>query len=199
MRSGGRSGPVAALRLALLLIAPALLGATPAGGELRVDVDRAGGGEIRIGAEALVPAPPAVLWGTLTDYDNLQRFVPDLRHSRVASAPGEPLVVDQDGVGRFLVLRFPIRVTFAIEVEGGNVIRFHRIAGNIREMAGSYRVDGEGTATRLHYEARLTPDFWVPPWIGPGILQAAVSRQLQGIIDEALRRAEYDGTNSLRR
>lgn len=192
MRAGGRRGAAAGVACACSLLLPALLAAAPAPTRLQVAVDRAGDGRISIAAEALVAAPPGVLWGALTDYGNLARFVPDLRRSRVASAPGEPLVVEQEGVARFLLFRFPIRVSLAIDSERDSVIRFRRTAGNLRELTGTYRVEAEGAATRLRYEARLLPDFWVPSWIGPGVLQRAVSRQLQGIIDEALRRAAND-------
>jgi hypothetical protein len=133
------------------------------------------------------------MWSTLTDYDNLTRFVPDLKRSQVVSRPGEPLVIEQEGVAKVLFVRIPIRVTLAVEVEEGSVIRFRRLAGNRAEMAGSYRIEPGDGALLLRYEATLRPDFWVPSWIGPDTLAKLVSRQLRGLVREAQSRAAPPG------
>lgn len=181
------------LPLALL----ALLLAAPARAELQVSVERIEGGAFRVAVDASVAAPAPVLWGTMTDYEKLPRFVPDLRRSRVASAPGEPVVLEQEGVAR-LFFRFTIRVRLAIETEEGRIIRFRRVGGNLAEMSGAYRLVPDGDATRLSYEARLRPAFWVPSWIGTGAIKRLVTRQIVGLIGEAERRAAYDGGKSTR-
>jgi carbon monoxide dehydrogenase subunit G len=167
-----------------------LLLASPADAQPQVTVTQAEDGLISVVADDQVAAPMDVVWQTLTDYEHLASFIPDMQTSRVISAPGEPLHVRQEGATRFIGYNFPINVTFEIDTDPPNKVQFHSIVGNVRDMEGSYRLDMSDGVTHLHYEARFRPDFWVPALIGPSIMHGEINRQFEGLAAEILRRNE---------
>src|SRR5512144_1945982 len=85
---------------------------------LKVDVRRSGR---RFEAEAVLDlaADAQAVWGTITDYGALPRFMPGIRACRVLgqvkSADGsERLVVEQEGVFRFLLFAQDMKVLLNI-------------------------------------------------------------------------------------
>lgn len=176
------------MKYALLVLF--LLMTSPAVSQPLVKVDQSGDDTIDIQADALVAAPVAVVWGTLTDYEHLANFIPDMHSSSIVSAPDAPLLVKQEGAASFLGYHFPINVTLEIDAAPPDRVRFRSISGNVRDMEGSYLLEGMGAATHLHYEAHLRPDFWVPALIGTAVMQGEITRQFEGLIAEILRRSE---------
>jgi hypothetical protein len=43
-----------------------------------------------------------------------------------------------------------------------------------------WRIIPQGSGTRIHYDAQLVPDFFVPPMLGPWLLKRAIRRDLLG-------------------
>ena len=64
-------------------------------------------GLIHVQARALLRAPMAVVWRTLTDYESLPAFIPGLASSRVVARHGAVVTVEQTGEARFLFLTVP--------------------------------------------------------------------------------------------
>ena len=174
---------------AYLLFAVWLAPALPALAGPEVSVVMEDDSYIHVVAMDDMEAPQGVLWETLTDYDHLATFIPDMQSSRVISAAGEPMVVRQTGAAKFLGYTFPLDVTFQIETDPPNSVRFHSIAGNLVDMTGSYRLEPDSARTRLHYDARFRPDFWFPSVIGPVVMKGEIEHQFQGLAQEARRRA----------
>ncbi|RPI47905.1 MAG: hypothetical protein EHM59_02705 [Betaproteobacteria bacterium] len=147
--------------------------------------------------QAAVPVAvdPATAWQVLTDYNRLAEFVPDMRVSRVVSAPGEPILLEQHGESGFLFFRTEIRVVLRIEEDPLRRIVFRSVGGNIERMQGEWRVVRDADAIRLSYRAEIEPEFWVPPLLGDAILKGHVEKQISGVVKEMLRRyAEARGT-----
>lgn len=153
-----------------------------------IEVERSGDGMIQVQAQVFAPAPPEVAWGVLTDYEHLAAFVPDMTSSRVVSAPGEPVRVEQKGSTSFLLFSFPLEVVFEIEAVSSRELRFRAIAGNLHDMTGAYRLEAADSGTRIHYETRFRPDFWVPPLVSTGIMRREIKRQFDGLVREIARR-----------
>ncbi|MEZ5444895.1 MAG: SRPBCC family protein, partial [Gammaproteobacteria bacterium] len=131
----------------------------------------------------------------LTDFEHLSEFVPDMRSSRVVSAPGEPLRVEQQGVARVLFFERRIDVVFAIDLDPLRSVRFHAVDGNLRRMAGHWRLSGRD-GCHIEYRALSTPEFWIPPLIGPALMRAQVRDQFNGVLKEISRRQQVLATSS---
>lgn len=160
----------------------------------RIAIERVGEG-YEVSACASTSATPELAWQVLTDFDHLSDFVPDMDRSRVISAPGEPLRVEQQGVWHALFFQRRIEVVFAIELDPLRAITFRAVDGNLRPMSGHLRLTGRPDC-RIEYRAQSTPDFWIPPLIGPALMRGQVRQQLDGVLGEIRRRQQILATSS---
>lgn len=128
-------------------------------------------------------------YSVLADFDRLAEFIPGMVSSRIVSEPGAPLRLRQVGRTSVGFIDRDIDVTLAVQVHPPGQIDFERVAGNLRQMRGRWRVDGDASACTIHYEARIEPAFWVPPLIGPLLVRQQVVRQVDGLAAEIARRA----------
>ena len=161
------------------------VGAAQADPDIKI-ANRDGVYSIRI--ELQLAADAATAWQVLTDYDHLTDFVPNLRASRVISAPGEPLQIEQRGETRFLFFSFSVNVVLEIMETPLLRLGFHAIRGNMRRMRGEWRIEPVNTGIRMAYESESEPDFWVPPLIGPAVVRRDVADQVAGLVREIMRR-----------
>jgi ribosome-associated toxin RatA of RatAB toxin-antitoxin module len=138
--------------------------------------------------ETAIAADAAVAWQVLTDYNRLADFVPDMRASRVLSAPGQPLRIEQQGEAGFLLFKFAIDVELAVEETPPQRLAFRAIRGNMKHMRGEWRIESAARGILLVYDAELAPAFWVPPVIGPLVLRRDVASQIAGVVREIERR-----------
>lgn len=139
-------------------------------------------------ASAEFEAGVDLAWAVLTDYDRLAEFIPGMRESRVVSRNGNEVVVDQSGEASLLFLTFPIQVRLAIEEWPFERIESRAIAGNFRELGGSYHLEARGSRLRLRYTGRMTPDFTVPPLIGTLLVRNTAARRFGAMVEEIVRR-----------
>lgn len=170
------------LSLATILTLPL---AAPAQPEVRIERR---GGLFAVHVETPVAANAAVAWQVLTDYNHLAEFVPDMRASRVVSAPGEPLRIEQRGETGFLLFKFTVNVELEIREMPPSRLGFRAIRGNMQRMQGEWRIDKADSGVVLVYEAELQPSFWVPPLIGPAIMRSDIAGQIAGVVREIERR-----------
>ena len=50
--------------------------------------------------------------------------------------------------------------------------------GDFRTGFARWRFGGDGTATELYFTEELEPDFWVPPLIGPWLIERKLVREV---------------------
>jgi ribosome-associated toxin RatA of RatAB toxin-antitoxin module len=151
------------------------------------------GDAVVVEASAELRAQPQVVWDVLTGYDRYAEFVPDLKFSRTLSRNGLSAVVEQHGVAGIFFYRFPMQVKLAITEEPFRTVRCESIAGNFRQLTGVYRLEPGTHGVRFLYDARLVPDFRLPPLIGLPAVRASVERQFRALIQEIERRAPEEG------
>jgi hypothetical protein len=167
----------------------------------QVDVARHGA-SFEVQAEAYVAAPIALAWATVTDYESLPTFVPDVRSSRVLerSRDGsvERLTLEQRGELRFLFFARPIAVRLQVEQQAPtSVVARHLPGGNgsdeLRSFNGSYLLRGDGNGTTLSYRATIEPGFDLPPFVGTLLMRHTIHTQFHALVAEIERRATVAG------
>lgn len=156
--------------------------------EMKVSVVRAGP-QLDVRASVHAPAPAHDCYAVLADFDRLAEFVPRLRSSRVVSDPGEPILLRQVGEASVGPFRRTVDVILLVREHPPARLEFVRVAGNLREMAGEWRVVADGPGCRIDYQARIEPAFWVPPLLGARLMQGQVEEQLRALAAEIERRA----------
>ena len=178
--------------------AEAVLAATPGGSvadEIKVRTAlTADGKTIQVVVALALQVNPDVAWAVLNDYENMPRFVPDILATRLISAGPGRKRVEIDGVARLLFLEFPTHTTLDVVDQPDGSVAIDSVAGNLA-IHGAVRVHGDGPTTRVDYQVRMTPDFWLPPLIGDFLIGRQIMRQFEGVVAEMHRRAD-DQTQS---
>ncbi|MBD3812664.1 MAG: hypothetical protein IE917_10635 [Betaproteobacteria bacterium] len=158
--------------------------------EVTVNTARVAGGKaLQIGVALVLSIKHEVIWDVLNDYENMPRFVPDILATRLISAGAGRKRVQIEGVARLLFLEYPTRTIQDVMYLPDGSITLNSVAGNLA-IHGVVRVHGNGTYTRVDYQVRMTPDFWLPPLIGDFLISRQIKRQFEGMVSEMHRRAD---------
>ncbi len=135
-----------------------------------------------------------VVRAVLSDYENMPQFVPDILATRlISTGPGRKRV-EIDGVARLLVLEYATHTTLDVVTLPDGSVALDSVAGNLA-VHGVVRVLDNGSSTRVDYEVRITPDFWVPPLIGDFLIGRQIVRQFEGMAAEMHRRGTVHQTH----
>lgn len=146
------------------------------------------GKTIQVVVALVLQVNPDVAWAVLNDYENMSRFVPDILATRLISAESGRKRVEIEGVARLLFMEFPTHTTLDVVDRPDGSVAIDSVAGNLA-IHGSIRVRCDGPHTRVDYEVRLTPDFWLPPLIGDLLIGRQIMRQFEGMVAEMHQRA----------
>ncbi len=172
----------------LLLVSAVIFAAVPDDQDIDVKVVKAGS-DLVVDVAFRVNARRSDAWRVLTDYDDMVRFVSTLEESRVVRRTGNELDVVQKGKIHFGLLSFPFDSIRRIELEPFSEIRSFMMQGDLANSRFTTRLLDEGGATLITQHGQLIPSMWVPPGIGPAIIEARTRQQWQEFRAEILRRA----------
>jgi carbon monoxide dehydrogenase subunit G len=147
------------------MVAGAHAGAEAVGAASQQVTVREERGVYHVTATFEVAKAPAVALAVLTDYEQIPRFMPDVRTSLVLERSPGRLVVEQEGVSRFMM--FSKKVHLVLEVtEDADTIRFvDRCAKSFSSYQGSWRATEKNGRTTISYELQATPAFDVPEFL----------------------------------
>jgi hypothetical protein len=160
------------------------------GDELRVSTARAADGKtIKVAVTLVLPIAEAVVRDVLGDFDNMPRFVPDIRAARSSNTGPRRKRVEIEATAQLLFIEFPINTTLDVTYPTDGAITIDSVAGNLA-IHGIVQVQREGPVTRVNYQARMKPDFWLPQLIGDFLISRLIRRQFGGMVAEMHRRAE---------
>ena len=148
------------------------------------------GAEVVVEVDCPVRAPVLAVWDVLTDYDNMTRFISNLQYSGIQGRVDNVLKVRQYGKAS----RGPLTITFdnvrEVELRPFTEVRSRLISGDLKASAFTTRlVDVDGLVHIIN-SGRYTPKIWVPPVIGPSLIEAETRKQFGEIRTEILRRSE---------
>jgi len=183
-RSIGSDALASALAALALCVSRAAFAADP----VVTNVDREGS-VLQVRSILVADAPATTCYAVLADLDRLADFVPRMKSSRVISPPGQPTRLHQVGDASTGFFHVIVDVTLDVKADPPRRLEFHRVAGNLREMQGSWTVTGDARRCEIRYFADIEPEFWVPPLIGAHLAQEQIEEQLRGLLAEIDRRA----------
>jgi ribosome-associated toxin RatA of RatAB toxin-antitoxin module len=173
--------------LALAFFASAALAAE----EVSVETQRRGEA-VEVSARAVVDAPYALIWSTLTDYARLPEFVPGLRVSRIVERRGPTALVHQQGEATFLFFSHPIDVLVETTEYPPSLIEVRLVKGSLRQLNGRYEIERLATASGgrivLRWIGMIEPESGLPPLIGELLVRANIQDQFLGMVREIERR-----------
>jgi ribosome-associated toxin RatA of RatAB toxin-antitoxin module len=154
--------------------------------EVRVHEDR---GTYSVTARFEVPQSSEVVLAVLSDYEQIPRFMPDVRTSTIIERTPGRLVVEQEAVSKFMM--FSRQVHLVLEItEGANMLRFiDRCGRSFKSYAGEWRTESKGSGTVVTYELTAHPGFDVPEFILKRLLKRDSSVMINRLRAEFATRA----------
>jgi len=148
------------------------------------------GPEIVVEVDCPVRAPLLAVWDVLTDYDNMSRFISNLQYSGIQGRVDNVLKVRQYGKAT----RGSLTITFdnvrEVELRPFTEVRSRLISGDLKASVFTTRLVDVDGLVHIVNSGRYTPKIWVPPVIGPALIEAETRKQFGEIRTEILRRSE---------
>ncbi len=155
--------------------------------KLKVDVKRIevdGQRMYEVDASGSVQAPPASVWKTLTTYERMHEFVPDLSSCRVLSRNGNEVIIEQQGMARFLFMNHAIRLVVRATETPLTAIDIALISGDMRHYESRWNLYPipETGGTRIVFSSRLMPGFYVPGMLGTTMIRGDIERMMAAVL-----------------
>ena len=182
---GGRAGARRFLAAAALSLSASLPGV-----QLSAAVDpeplpqvsvREERGTYSVTARFDVPQAPHVALAVLSDYEQIPRFMPDVRTSVVLERTPGRLVVEQEAVSRLMMFSKTVHLILDV-TEGPNALAFvDRCRKSFTIYHGSWRAEPNGAGATLIYELTAAPAFDVPEFILKRLLKRDSTRMIDGL------------------
>ena len=135
-------------------------------------------GHYQISATLSVAAPRAEVYRAATDFEALPRFNPSIK-STERIGHNELKSIMHLCAGFFCktltqVMRYRLRAPDAIDMQ---VVPE---AGDLKSGFADWRFAAVGPRqTRMRFKAAIEPDFWVPPFVGPFLINRGMRRQVR--------------------
>jgi len=148
------------------------------------------GPEISVIVDFPVDAPADVAWGVLTDYEHMAEFISNVEASRIQQRDGDRLHVYQKGKATRGPLTFAFENVRAIQLVPQKAIHSRLISGDLEASEFTTRIIQDAGQVRIVNQGRYTPKIWVPPVIGPALIEAETRKQFGEIRAEMLRRSK---------
>lgn len=136
------------------------------------------------------PVPPKIAWDVLTDFDNMEKWVPNVRESRIVNHNGNDLTIEQKGTAKFGVLSIPYTSVRKMQLEPEKSILATQVQGSMRKLVSLMRVSADGTATRLDYRLEIVPSAIAASVMSKDFLRGELTDQFTAIVGEMVRRAK---------
>jgi carbon monoxide dehydrogenase subunit G len=178
--------PLPVLVVTLAILAAQLVAASAVADAPVISVRDAAGTYV-VSAEFSVTEPAAVVRGVLTDYEQIPRFMPGVRTSRVLERSDGYARVEQEAVSRFMM--FSKRVHLILDVaEQSDAIRFRdRCGQSFARYEGVWTIVDRGDRTDVAYTLSADPAFDVPGFVLRKLLDRDARAMIDGLRSEMAR------------
>ena len=136
------------------------------------------------------PVPPKVAWDVLTDFANMEKWVPNVRESKIVSNNGNVLSVEQKGTFKYGILSIPYTSVRKMELEPEKSILATQVSGSMRKLVSLMRISSDGAGTRLDYRLEMVPSTIASSVMSKDFLKGELTEQFTAIVGEMVRRAK---------
>ncbi len=168
-------------RTRVLFVSALLLSCALQAGEILHSNVTRDGAEYNLSITARVNAPLAVVYRSITDFNNLGAINPSIRESQVLVSPeaGHHRVRTVIQVCILVFCKRVEQVQDVVLVDSRTMIAtMVPGAGDFRAGLARWELTEDGVATELHFTEVFEPDFWVPPLIGPWLIKRKLTHEV---------------------
>jgi len=133
-----------------------------------------------------VPFQTQQAWSVIEDYDELHRFMPNLR-SRTLELKKDRRVVEQIAASSFVpVLKF--RLTLEFKRSGNEWLSFRRIAGSLPKFDGVWAVTPVAQGSKVSYRLQAEHCYPLPAFMLSFAIRTDTEKIMPAIAGELQRR-----------
>jgi ribosome-associated toxin RatA of RatAB toxin-antitoxin module len=146
-------------------------------------------GVYTVAATFLVDQPSSAVLAVLTDYEQIPRFMPDVRTSIVRERTTGRAVVEQEVVSG--VMMFSKRVHLLLEIEEGSdsLVFRDRCGLSFVRYEGAWRLSRQDGQTAITYELTAEPSFDVPRFMLKRLFRRDAAQLIERLQREITARA----------
>jgi hypothetical protein len=142
-----------------------------------------------VDVDAHMPGPLREAWAVFTDYENMASFISNLTVSKVLKRADDRLEVLQAGRTKVAFLTFAFEAVRSVELTPMREIRSDLVSGDFKAYASVTSLLPTTTGTEVHHHGEYVPEKWLPPLIGPAVIERETRKQFQEFAAEIERRA----------
>jgi hypothetical protein len=157
--------------------------------DIEVDVN-VNDGTVFIDTKFRVTATQQEVWAVLTDFDHMSGFMSNLELCKVLGRSGDILLVEQKGKAVHGFLTFAFDIVREVQLTPIEKIQSHVLSGNLKKFDGVTQLSADATGTLIVSHGETIPDMWIPPIIGPSMIESEVHEQLEEFRKEIMRRKQ---------
>ncbi len=131
--------------------------------------------------DATLDTAPAKIWRVLTDFPRFAELSPAIQSSEAIAREG-PSLWRVLTLSRACVLGFCKEMKQVQRVEIRDLEMRAQVLPEESDFSlgqAVWRVRSQGQGARLYFEASMKPSFWVPPLLGPWIIEYVLQEELQ--------------------
>jgi ribosome-associated toxin RatA of RatAB toxin-antitoxin module len=136
-----------------------------------------------------VPQAPDLALAVLSDYEQIPRFMPDVRTSVVVERSPGRLLVEQEAVSEFMMFSKKVHLLLEVTEEGESIRFVDRSGKSFTIYHGAWRATPRGSGTRVTYELTADPAFDVPEFILKRLLKRDSGQMINRLRAEIAARA----------
>lgn len=138
------------------------------------------GGAFFLDARMSLQAPSAAVYRVLSDYDHWILLSKSVVASKlISSSDSRHQVHSRTRTCVLFFCGYVDQVQEVTETAGSEIVAVTLPRrSNLRQGVVRWRVSPDGGRTQVTLSAHLTPDFWIPPWIGPWAINARLREQV---------------------
>ena len=151
-------------------------------------MEKLSGGTRRLAAQLTTSATFDSLWNTLTDYDRLNLYIPNLLSSKKIFKNNNNVHLKQVGAQDFLGMKFSAEVIIDLfEEKDLGLLKFSLIKGDFRKFEGSWKIQTiKGTSKNsLIYDLTVQGCQWMPIRMIEKRLKKDLSENLIAVVKQA--------------
>jgi ribosome-associated toxin RatA of RatAB toxin-antitoxin module len=146
-------------------------------------------GVYRVAATFETAQAASLVHEVLTDYEQIPRFMPDVRSSRVVAREPGHVVVEQEATARVLFFSKTVHLRLLVR-ETPETIRFTDACGrSFRRYEGAWTLREQEGGVIVSYELLAQPAFEVPEFILTRLLKRDADRMIARLQAEMAARA----------
>lgn len=146
-----------------------------------VNVARESGNQYIFTMQFLARAPSNQVFAIITDFENLSQLNPLIKSSRILPSQ-QPYIKRVEIVTRGCMLFFCKTIVRVEDVQFDHTLtintEFVQSMSDFKSGSTTWTFDPVGDYTRVTYHAKMVPDFWLPPFVGPYALKKQLHSQL---------------------